>query len=137
VPLAEDQHPVGDLGPGGENEPLRKGVRPRAAGRDLHGLDAGCGEDRVEGIGELPGPVADQEPEVGGAVAEVHYEVAGLLGGPPAVGMGGDPEDVYVTALDLDHKQAVEALQRQGAVDVEEIGGEHGRGLSVQELSAR
>jgi hypothetical protein len=26
VPLAEDEHPVGDLGPVGEHEPLRKGV---------------------------------------------------------------------------------------------------------------
>ena len=32
VPLAEDQHPVGGLGSGGEHEPLRKSVRPRAAG---------------------------------------------------------------------------------------------------------
>jgi hypothetical protein len=27
VPLAEDQHPVGDLGPGGEHEPFRISVR--------------------------------------------------------------------------------------------------------------
>ena len=26
MPLAEDQHPVGDLGPGGEHEPFRIGV---------------------------------------------------------------------------------------------------------------
>src|SRR5690348_6710928 len=39
MPLAEDQHPVGDLGPGGEHEPFRISVRFRAAGRDLHGLD--------------------------------------------------------------------------------------------------
>jgi hypothetical protein len=32
VPLAEDQHPVGDLGPGREYEPFRIGVRARAAG---------------------------------------------------------------------------------------------------------
>jgi hypothetical protein len=58
VPLTEDQHPVGDLGPGGEHEPLRKSVRSRASGRDLHGLDAGGGEDGVERIGELPSAVA-------------------------------------------------------------------------------
>jgi hypothetical protein len=27
MPLAEDQHPVGDLGPGGEHEPFRISVR--------------------------------------------------------------------------------------------------------------
>jgi len=43
MPCAEDQHPVGDLGPGGEHEPFGIGVRARAAGRDLHDLDAGIG----------------------------------------------------------------------------------------------
>ena len=45
MPFAEDQHPVGDLLAGGEHEPLRVTVRPRAAGRDL-GLDAGIGQHR-------------------------------------------------------------------------------------------
>jgi hypothetical protein len=48
-------------------------------------MDADGGKDRVERVGELPGPVADQEPEVHGAVAEVHQEVADLLGSPRAV----------------------------------------------------
>ena len=50
--FAEDQYPVGDLGPGGEHEPFGVG-----------GLDAGAGQGRVEGSGELPGAVADQETE--------------------------------------------------------------------------
>jgi hypothetical protein len=41
MPLTEDQHPVGDLCPGGEHESFRVGVRLRALGRDLHGFDAG------------------------------------------------------------------------------------------------
>jgi hypothetical protein len=48
VSLAEDQHPVGDLGPGGEHESFRISVRPRASGWDLYGLDAGGGKDRVD-----------------------------------------------------------------------------------------
>jgi hypothetical protein len=32
MPLAEDQHPVGNLGPGGEHEPFRIRVRMRAGG---------------------------------------------------------------------------------------------------------
>ena len=63
--LAEDQHPVGDLGPGGEYEPFRKSIRSRAARRDLHGLDTSVGQDCGKRCGELPSPVADQEPEVG------------------------------------------------------------------------
>ena len=55
VAFAEDQHPVGDLSPGGEHKPFRISIRARAPGRDLHGLDARAREDRVEGCGELPG----------------------------------------------------------------------------------
>ena len=71
MPLAEDQHPVGDLGPGGEHEPFRIGVRSWASGRDLHHFDPGPGQHCVERLGELPGPVAAHEPEACGAIAEV------------------------------------------------------------------
>ena len=60
MPFAEDQHPVGDLGPGGELEPFRVSVRARAARRDVHGLDTGIGQDCVKRYRELPGPVPDQ-----------------------------------------------------------------------------
>jgi hypothetical protein len=96
VPFAEDQHPVGDLGPGGEHEPLRQSVRTRTPGRDLHRLDTGVGQGRVESAGELPGAVADQELEVRGAIVEVHQEVTDLLGGPWPVRVCGDSEDVHL-----------------------------------------
>jgi hypothetical protein len=105
VAFAEDEHAVGYLGPGGEHEPFRMSTRARTSGRDLQSLDAGAGQGSVEGIGELPSAIADQEPEVGGAVSEVHQEVADLLGSPGAVRVGGDPEDVHVTAADLSHRQ--------------------------------
>ena len=75
MPLAQDQHPVSDLRPGGEHESFRIGVRVRAPGRDLHGLDTGIGQDCVERLGELPGPVADQEPEARGAITQIHQQV--------------------------------------------------------------
>ena len=68
MPLAEDQHPVGDLGPGGEHEAFCICVRSWAPGRDLHDLDPSPGEDGVKRRGELTGPVPDQEPETCGAV---------------------------------------------------------------------
>jgi hypothetical protein len=37
---------------------------------------------------------------------------------------------VHVAGADLHDEQAVQALQGQRAVDVEEIGGEHRRGLA-------
>jgi hypothetical protein len=72
MPVAEDQHLVSDLRPGGEHEPFRVSVRARAAGRDLHGRDVGSGQDRVKRRGELPGPVPDQEPEVGIAAQDIN-----------------------------------------------------------------
>jgi hypothetical protein len=134
MPLTEDQHPVGDLSPGGEHEPFRVSVRARASGRDLRRLDTSVGQDCVKRHGELPGPVTDQEPEVCGAITQIYQKVADLLHCPRSVRAGGDPEDVHVTAADLHDEQAVQALESHRAVHVEEVGGQHGRCLSAQEL---
>ena len=82
--------------------------------------DVGAGEDSVERGGELAVPVADQEPELVGAVAEVHEQVAGLLGHPVPGGVGGDPRDVRTATAVFDHDEEVEAAQEHG-VDVGEI----------------
>jgi hypothetical protein len=58
----------------------RKGPR-----RSLHYGHALVGEDRVEGTGELGVAVPDEEAELRDPVAEVHQQVAGLLGSPCAV----------------------------------------------------
>jgi hypothetical protein len=80
---------------------------------------------------------ADQEPEVRGAIAEVHHEVADLLGGLRPVRVRGDPWDVDVARADFDDEQAIQALERYRAVQVDEVGGEHGRCSGVQELPPR
>jgi hypothetical protein len=46
--FAEDQHPVGDLGPGSEHEAFRVGIRLWASRGDLDHFDACAGQDRVE-----------------------------------------------------------------------------------------
>jgi hypothetical protein len=81
---------------------------PGLRGGDLHGLDAGARQDRVERCGELPGPVTNREPETGGAIAKVHQEIADLLRGPWSVRVRGDPEDVDEAAADFDHEQAAQ-----------------------------
>ena len=48
VPLAEDQHPIGELGADSQDEAFGVAVRPRAPGRDLDHLDARIGQHRVE-----------------------------------------------------------------------------------------
>jgi hypothetical protein len=90
----------------------------------------------VEGLGERGVAVADQEPELLGAVGEVHQEVAGLLGDPIPAGMGGDPGDVHAAGGVLDDDQDVEPAEEDG-VDVGEVDGEDRLGLGGQELLPR
>ena len=69
--LVVDQNPVGALGPDAPDEAFRKRVRPRRPRWNLDHVDAlGC-EHRVEGPRELGVPVADQEPERRGSLAQI------------------------------------------------------------------
>jgi hypothetical protein len=110
--LAEDQGPVGEFGSGGQDEAFGVAVRPRISRRDLHGIDACAGEDRVERGRELAGPVADEEPEGGGAIVEIHQQVAGLLGGPGSRWVAGRPEDVQVAAADFQSEEHIDPFSR-------------------------
>ena len=134
VPLAEDQHPVGDLGPHCQDEAFGEAVRSRTPRRDLDYLDTRVRQDRVERSRELTGPVADEEPKPADVLAEVHQQVAGLLGGPRPIGMCGHAQDMQVAVADLEHEQHVEPPQRERAVDVEEVDRQHAGGLGAQEL---
>jgi hypothetical protein len=104
VSFAEDQHPAGHLRPGGAHAPFRLSVRARASRRDLHRLDAGAGQDRVERCGALPGLVADQEPEARGPRTE------GPSGGCGSASTG----SVFVGRLDWGRWRAVH--DRRGEV---------------------
>src|SRR3954451_14354369 len=132
--LAEDQHAVGDLGADGQHEAFGEAVRAWTPRWDLDRFDARVRQDRVEGRRELAGPVADEEAKPGGVVAEIHQQVAGLLGGPRSVGMPRHAQDVQVAIADLNHEQDIEPPQRERAVDVEEVDREHAGRLRAQEL---
>jgi transcriptional regulator with XRE-family HTH domain len=58
---------------------------------------------------ELGVAVPDEEPEGADPVGEVHDQVAGLLGGPGAVGVGGYPEDVHPPGGYLHDEQHIQA----------------------------
>jgi hypothetical protein len=60
------------------DEAFRNRVRPPFPDRSADDADVGAGERGVERGGELAVPVADQEPEPLGAIAELHQQVAGL-----------------------------------------------------------
>jgi hypothetical protein len=69
---------------------LREGVRLRCSRRNLQHLDLRGGDYRVEGGSEIGIPIPDEEPEVNGALVEVHQQVPGGLGDPAAGGVSGD-----------------------------------------------
>src|SRR5215213_2393366 len=75
VLLAEDEHPVGDLGTEGQHEAFGKAVRPRTPRRDLDHLDTRVRPHRVERRRKLTGPIADEEPKPSDVLAEIHHEV--------------------------------------------------------------
>ena len=89
--VRRDQHPVGDLGPGGAHPAFGIGVCSRAPRRDLHHLDPRPGQHRVKRLGELPGPVPDQEPEPDGPLSQIHQQIPGLLHGPRPSGYAVTP----------------------------------------------
>jgi hypothetical protein len=72
-----------------------------------HGLDPGGGEDRVECGGEVRSAVADHEFGPVRLVAEVHDQVAGLLGGPFSGWRQGDSEDADASGGVIDHGEDV------------------------------
>ena len=98
VAWSDDQEVVEAFSAQGADEAFRDRVRPRCPDRGADDPHVSTDEDGVERGGELAVPVADQEPEPVGAFAEVHEQVAGLLGDPGAGGVGGDPGEVHVAS---------------------------------------
>ncbi len=66
------------------------------------------------------------------SVAEVHDEVAGLLGGPGAIGMGSDAEDVDVPGCHFHDEQHVQPAE-EDRVNMEEVAGQQPVRLCAQE----
>src|ERR1039458_2096139 len=118
----------------GAYEPLRVRVRTRRTHRGADGLDADRGEHRVRTGGELGVPVADEEPESPTCLFDIREEVAGDLGNPWAIRVGGGTEDVDDASLQLNHEQDVVAAEQHG-VDVKEVGGHDALGLGREELA--
>src|SRR4051794_37578478 len=98
VPRSGDQEVIEAFAAQRADEGFGDRVGPRCPHGAAQDADVGAGEYRVEGGGELAVPVAEQEPELLGLVAEVDEQVAGLLSGPGVGGVGGDPGEVDAAA---------------------------------------
>src|SRR5450759_2052888 len=117
----------------GADESFGVRVRTRRTDRSADGLDTDRGEHLVEAGGELGVPVADEESEHPTGILQVRGEIAGHLGDPWAVRVGGRSEDVHDAALHFDDEQHVVAPQ-EDRVDVEEVRGHNALGLGGEEL---
>jgi hypothetical protein len=80
--LIPDQGAVGKPAPASADPAFGFRVHPGRLHVAEHGPDPGIGEDRVECGGEVRATVADHELDPVCLFAEVHDQVAGLLGGP-------------------------------------------------------
>jgi hypothetical protein len=131
--LVPDKGAIQELSPASPDPSFGDRVHTRCADVAEHGLDAGIGEDHVECGGKVRAAVADHELDLTPLVAEVHEEVAGLLGGPFPGGIQGDAEDADPPGRVLDYSQDV-GLGAVEQVDREEIAGQDRLGLGAQEL---
>ena len=102
VALVEDEQSDEYLAAQGADHALADRIRLWRLRRAEKDPDTRSGEHGVERLRELAAAVADQESGGVGVVADVHQEVAGGLGGPGAVGAGGDAGQVRAAGAVLD-----------------------------------
>jgi hypothetical protein len=68
--------------------------------------------EQRQGGGELAGPVAEEESDLGEVIAQVPHEVTDLWGGLWAVGMGGRAQQRYRSAEHLHDEEHQDPLER-------------------------
>src|SRR5437899_12635630 len=124
VASAEDEHPLQALPPGRPDESLRVSVSPRRPHRGLDDPGAFAGEHLIEGRQKLGVTVTDQKLETPAALPKGNGKVAGLLGGPSAVGMGGDTGQEDLATLQFDEEHDGQPSQTE-LLHGEEIAGQH------------
>jgi len=133
VGLVPDEGAVQEFAAASADPAFGDGVHPWRLDIAEHGPDPGVGENGVKSGGEVGAAVADHELDPAGLVADVHDQVAGLLGGPFPGGVHGDAEDADAPGGVLDGGQDV-GLGAAGQVGCEEVAGQDRVGLGAQEL---
>jgi hypothetical protein len=113
MPSSQDQHPVEQFTTYRADPAFGERVRSRRTHGRPQDPDALGGEDRIEGVGELRVPVADEELELDllSAVCELHEQVTGLLGHPRSGRVRRHAQDMNPAGRQLHHEQHIQALE--------------------------
>jgi hypothetical protein len=135
VAAPEDEEPVEAVVANGADPTLGEGVCVRGLNWREDDLDALGAEDLVESVAELRVAIMDEEPERL-LVAELHDEVARLLGDPASVRVRAADEVLDPSGRERDEGEDVDPLQEDG-LDRQEVAGEHARRLRSEEGSPR
>jgi hypothetical protein len=80
----------------------------------IDGIQALCGEDRVECSSEPTVPVAEQELHGGEAVTEIHHQIASGLRGPCPGGLRAHPDQMGPSGTVLDRDQRIDPPEKYG-----------------------
>src|SRR6185312_8291584 len=124
MPGIEDDHAVEEFSAKTADPAFHDRVCTRCPDWRLDDLNTLAGEDRVERAGELGVPAANQKFDLRNVIAEVHEQVAGLLGDPACGGMCGDAKDVYPSVDVFDDRETVQPGEEHG-VAVKEVASEN------------
>jgi hypothetical protein len=129
---SDDQEPVQALGADRADPSLRVRVRCGCpVGRHQH-LATFRAEHVVEAAGELRVPVTEQEAHSSPSLLQHQQPVAGLLGDPGAVRVGGHPGQVHPPGVVFYEEQHIQPSQPD-CVDGEEVARHDPGGLLAQE----
>jgi hypothetical protein len=135
VAAAEDEDAVETVGAERSYPAFGVGIcvrRPDRCSDHFYALGA---EDLVEGVREFRVAVVYEESE-GVLIAELHDEVARLLGCPAPVGIRGGGDVLDPSRRERDEEQHVDPLKKRG-LDGEEVAGKHARRMRAQEHAPR
>ena len=90
----EDQDAVEAFVAHGSNPTFGDGVGVGGPYRGADDLDAFAAKDGIEARRELGVAVSDQEPDLAAVIGECHAHVAGVLGDPRPIRVGGQPGEM-------------------------------------------
>jgi hypothetical protein len=111
VAASDVQQPVQALGAHRPDPALGVSVRVGGPHRRQEHLGALGAEQIIEGAGELRVPVAQREAQPPSSFAKHQQEVAGLLGDPGAIWVGGHSGEVDASGVHFDEEQHVQPPQ--------------------------